>query len=162
MTGLPVALSLLYERMNAIMSFESWHTYGYGICVSDIKERSVERLKKLLALAPSYQKEIQEWLDECEIADPTFDDFLNYDQDYYMGMATILKDVVWESEGVKLEACDDFEGKDYLLYGPSYPWNCVGRRLKTEEEAEELFRKYVSILTDEPIEIGYQSVENGG
>ena len=32
----------------------------------------------------------------------------------------------------------------------------------TEEAVAGLFRKYVSILTDEAIEIDYQSVENGG
>ena len=30
------------------MSYTSWHTYGYGICVSDIKEASLERFQKLL------------------------------------------------------------------------------------------------------------------
>lgn len=32
----------------------------------------------------------------------------------------------------------------------------------TEEAVEELFRKYISVLTDIPIEIDYQYVENGG
>ena len=145
------------------MSYETWHTYGYGINVSEIKECSVERMRKLIALAPSYQNEIQNWLEECEIKDPTFDDYLEFDQDYHLGLATILKEVILESEGIELVACDSYDGNDYLLYGPSYPWSSIGRkRLETENDAEKLFRQYVSVLTDEPIEIGYQSVVNGG
>ena len=34
------------------MSYSEWHTYGYGICVSDITDESVERLQKLISLAP--------------------------------------------------------------------------------------------------------------
>ena len=40
------------------MSYDTWHTYGYGICVSDIKEPSVDRIRNLLAMAPVLQKNI--------------------------------------------------------------------------------------------------------
>ena len=33
------------------MSYSTWHNYGYGIRVDDIKEQSVERLQALLKLA---------------------------------------------------------------------------------------------------------------
>lgn len=38
------------------MSYISWHNYGYGICTDDITERSIERLKNLLALAPEFNE----------------------------------------------------------------------------------------------------------
>lgn len=145
------------------MSYETWHTYGYGICVSDIAEVPVERLQTLLALAPVFNTKVQEWLKECEISAPFFEDYLEFDQDYRLGLATILREVILEAENVDLNACDDFDGKDYLLYGACYPWSYGTQKvLMTEEAVEELFRKYLSILTDEPIEIDYQSVENGG
>ena len=145
------------------MSNTTWHTYGYGICVSHIKEQSVERLEKLLSMAPEYQKDLHTWLEDCEITEPTFEDYLEFDQDYNLGLATILKEVIREAEGIELEACDDFSGNDYLLYSAGYPWyfNKV-KALPTEEAAEELFCKYISVLTDEPIIIEYQGVENGG
>ena len=31
------------------MSYSTWHNYGYGIRVDDIKEQSVERLQALLS-----------------------------------------------------------------------------------------------------------------
>ncbi len=88
---------------------------------------------------------------------------MEYDQDFRLGLATILKDVILEAENVRLEACDSFEGKDYLLFCPDYPWNRNNQKqLMTEEAVDELFRKYIPVLTDIPIEIDYQSVENGG
>lgn len=145
------------------MSYESWHTYGYGICVSDIAEHSVERLQALLAIAPNFQKIVQDWLVDREITVPSYEDYMDFDQDFHLGLASFLEGVICESEGIELVACDSYDGKDYLLYCPGYPWyQSWSRQLATEEEAKELFRKYVSILTDEPIEIGYQSVENGG
>lgn len=145
------------------MSYISWHTYGYGICVSDIKEQSLERLQKLISMAPKFQKKIQEWLEDCEITDPTYEDYLEFDQDYMLGLATILKEVILETEDVDLVACNSYDDTEYLLYAPEYPWNQGShRRLMTEEAVEALFQKYVSILTDEAIEVDYQSVENGG
>ena len=114
-------------------------------------------------MAPSFQKDIQEWLAECEITEPTVDDYLEFDQNFGLGLATILKEVILEAEGIELVACDSYDSMEYLLYCPTYPWHQKSRKqLQTEEEAEQLFRKYVSILTDEGIDIDYQSVENGG
>lgn len=145
------------------MSYTSWHTYGYGICVSDIREPSVERIQNLLAMAPVLQKNIQEWLDECGVSEPDYDDYMEFDQDFRLGLATILKEVILEAENVRLEACDSVEGKDYLLFGPDYPWNLANQKqIKTEEEVAGIFKKYIPVLTDEPIDIDYQSVENGG
>ena len=63
----------------------------------------------------------------------------------------------------KRQACDSFDGKDYLLFGPDYPWNLANQKqIKTEEEVAGIFKKYIPVLTDEPIDIDYQSVENGG
>ncbi len=144
------------------MSYTSWHTYGYGICVSDIGRPSVERIRNLLAMAPVLQEDIQEWLDRCGITNPDYDDYMGFDQDFKLGLATILKKVILEAENVEFEACDSCEEKDYLLFCPEYPWNRQNQiKLETEEDVAELFRKYTSVLADEPIDIDYQSVENG-
>ena len=145
------------------MSYTSWHTYGYGICVSDIREQSLDRLQKLISMAPKFRERIQGWLADCEITNPVYEDYLEFDQDYMLGLATILKEVILEAEDVDLVACDSYDGTEYLLYAPEYPWNQKNhRQLMTEEAVEAVFQKYVSILTDETIEIEYQSVENGG
>lgn len=145
------------------MSYTTWHTYGYGIRVSDILEKDVQRLEKLISLAPKYQAEIEEWLVECGIPEPAYEDYLEFDQDYMLGLATILKEVILEAEGIELTACDGYDGDEYLLYCPDYPWNQAKRKqLESEAAVEKLFQKYVPILTDEPITVEYRSVENGG
>lgn len=42
------------------MSYTSWHTYGYGICLSRLECDSMERMQKLLELAIILQNVIQE------------------------------------------------------------------------------------------------------
>lgn len=145
------------------MSFQTWHNYGYGICTDDITVRDVKRLEKLLAMAPVYQGKIKTQLSECRIQAPTWTDYEECDTDYDLGIATILREVIEEAEGICLTACDDFSGKVYLLYQPCFPWHLTdAERRLTQDQVTELFQRYVKILTDEPIEIDDQEVENGG
>lgn len=145
------------------MSYSTWHNYGYGICVDDINTQDVERLQALLVLAPEFKAKIDGWLTEREIQEPSWDDYMEFDQDFQLGLATILKEVITEAEGIDLTACDDYDGKVYLLYQPMYPWNITEADSgMTEEKAAGIFRHYVSILTEVPIDIDYQAVENGG
>jgi len=65
---------------------------------------------------------IHEWLSKSEITEPVWDDYMEYDQDFCLGLATILKKVIEEAEEIQMTACDDFDSVTYLLYSPSYPW----------------------------------------
>ena len=68
------------------MSYSTWHNYGYGIRVDDIKEQSVERLQALLKLAPELDQKIRAWLSELDIAEPDWDDYMDFDQVYYLAL----------------------------------------------------------------------------
>jgi len=145
------------------MSFYTWHNYGYGICVNNLTINSVERVEKLLALAPEFRKQVHNQFKDCDIDNPTIDDYEECDGDRYLGFATILSEVIYEAEGIELLPCDDFNSCRYLIYPPIYPWQMNEIDLSmTEEKIDELFQKYISIITDTPIEITYQEVENGG
>lgn len=145
------------------MSYSTWHNYGYGICVDDINTQNVERLRALLELAPEFKAKIEDWLSELDIKEPSWDDYMEFDQDYCLGLATILKEVIAEAEGIDLTACDNYDSKAYLLYQPMYPWDMSeSDRGLTKEKVAELFRRYASILTDTLIEVDDQAVENGG
>ncbi|MDD4509360.1 MAG: hypothetical protein PHY23_00345 [Oscillospiraceae bacterium] len=145
------------------MSYNTWHEYGFGICTDEIAVDSVERLQALIHMAPEFEKEITEWLNECEITSPTIEDYFEFDDDYHGELATILQAVIKEAEGLKLCYCDDFDGRDYLIFLPQYPWSAnEGTKDMTEERLTEIFTKYVAVLTDSPIKVDYQSVENGG
>ena len=66
-------------------------------------------------------------------------------------------------DDISLTACDDSECRTYLIYQPRYPWQITEKeRNLTEERLRDLFQRYVGMLTDEIIDIEYQSAENGG
>ena len=145
------------------MSYHTWHTYGYGIRTDDIKVKSVESLQALLALAPLAQQDFKEWFETNEIETPTLEDYYEYEDNDGCRLAAVLRMVVLETEGVDLTACNDFEDRDYLIYEPIYPWGLTETdKTMTKEKLNTIFHKYLSMITDEVPEFGYQEAENGG
>lgn len=145
------------------MGYETWHNYGYGINASAIPDASVDQLNALLDHAPHFKTVVEDWLAKHDITDPTYEDYLAYDDVCICGLAAILAEVIEEAEGIVFSACTDFEGDQFLIYQPSYPWNLPEAEASlTVEKIDEILTKYVVILTDEPVEIDYQSIENGG
>lgn len=72
-------------------------------------------------------------------------------------------EVINEAEGISFTSCNDFYARDYLLYQPVYPWQLSKTDLNvTQEKLDEIFNKYVSIVTDDPICPEYLAPENGG
>lgn len=147
------------------MSYNTWHTYGYGICVDNI-ETTAERLLNLASMKENVLKEVREYLDEIypngyKDEDLTLDDFEELEGDYCeRGVTYVLYQVINE---ITVEYTDDYNGTPYILYTPTYPWYMKEEeRNLTEEDVVNVFKKYVSILTDEPIVIDYYDVENGG
>ena len=145
------------------MSYRTYSVDGFGFSVDEINT-NILRLRRLLKCAPNFNKEIDKYLKECEITNPELDDYLEYDQDYMSGLAYILKQVIEEAEDISLVCADDFDGEWFVMLFPSYPWEEISEKQKslTIERVTEIFQKYIGILTDSPVEIGYQSVENGG
>jgi len=50
----------------------------------------VSGLQALLELAPEFKAKIEVWLSELEIKEPFWDDYMEFDWDFYLGLATIL------------------------------------------------------------------------
>ena len=147
------------------MSYSTWTTYGFGVRVSDIKT-TPEKLLKLASMNPAALDDIDirftELFDgEYKTEDLTMEDFEELEGDYCeSGIAYVLNQVINE---IPIEVADDFDGNWYILYCPTYPWRLQGNEIDlTEDKVEEIFKKYISVLTDEYVEIGYQEVENGG
>lgn len=145
------------------MGYESWHIYGYGICVSDIQSASLDRLILLLERAPRYHQSLKNLLTQMGIDTPTYDDYMETDVDYMLGLATIMSEVIAEAESIHFLACNSQDCDNYLVYAPKYPWKLPqNEQSLTEERIAEILTEYVNILTDEEIIIDYQAVENGG
>ena len=145
------------------MSYHTYHTYGYGVRTDNIKIKSVEKLQTLISLAPDTEASIKDWLEENGYIEPKVEDYLEYDEDEGCHLASILKMVIYELESVDLTACNDFDLWDYLIFEPAYPWGLTEKdKTITKEYLEEIYRKYLSIITDDVPQLDYQSVENGG
>lgn len=148
------------------MSYSSWTTDGYGICVDNIKT-TPERLLKLASMNPDVYKDVREYLDEYFDGQGymdetlTLEDFDELEGDYCeRGVTYILYKIIKE---ISVVFADDYNGTPYILYTPKFPWYIKEEeKTLTSEDVENVFRKYVSVLTDEPVTIDYYSVENGG
>jgi len=157
------------------MSYHTWITYGYGVCISDIDTKKIktENLVKLIHMAPYFEEKLINWINEYlrEDGDPESiyelmqtNDILEYeDEGCYVGLAPILKGVMDECEHLYFVICDNYNGYEFLLFTQGYPWEMGDKELALKEkDVEDMFRKYISILTDQKININYYEVENGG
>lgn len=143
------------------MSYYTWHDYGYGICTDEIQSNTtVERIENLLSYAPEFKNTIHSWFKKINAKNPTVDDFAEFG-DY--GISSLLEEVLKEVEGIEFTSCENFDCECFLIYTPRYPWEITVKDLSlTKEKIEEILKKYVSVLTDEKIDVEYQEVENGG
>ena len=151
------------------MSYNTWTDYGYGVCTSELKkELEVNKIIELVKLAPRLYSDMQDDIKTNGMYEESYEiltDFVdNYSDVGYGGLATILQAVIKEQEGIELYVCDDFDGKNYLIYPPIYPWQMYTQKesLLTEKGIAEMIGKYLHIVTDEDLTVGYQSVSNGG
>ena len=111
-------------------------------------------------------KDVREYLDEVypngyKDEDLTLDDFNELEGDYCeKGVAYVLNQII---DDIPIEFAYDYYGVQYILYTPTYPWSMTDTdKTLTKEDVENMFKKYVKILTDKDINIDYYSVENGG
>lgn len=148
------------------MSYHTWSTDGFGFCVDDI-ETTPERVLKLAALNESTLNDLREYLDaiyEDGYKDENLimDDLDDFEGIYgERGLSAILREVIYEE--IPVVFADDFDGINYILYCPSYPWTLKEKEKNlTKENIKDILTKYIKILTDEPIDIDFYSVENGG
>ena len=145
------------------MSYQTWHNYGFGISTELLEATDVSRIKALIHRAPSYEATVTNLFQDIGIIEPIADDYLELERNNSYGIASIMADVIEEAENLLLTACNNFDGTNYLLYMPSYPWGLRAHETSlTEERVREIIEKYAAILSDEPVEVGYESVENGG
>ena len=146
-----------------IVSYHYWTTDGFGFCVDDI-HTTPKRLMELAAMNEKVLRRVEEYLNEYypgwTIESLNMEDFNNLEGDYgETGLAYILYEVI----DLSVTVTSDFNNWYYILYEPSYPWTIPdGEENLTEEDVLRIFRKYISVVTDRDVFIGYRSVKNGG
>lgn len=150
------------------MSYSTWIVNGYGVCVDDITT-TPERILKLAKIKPALYEDVCKYLKELDGEDSTledltvndFDDYENLGNIYRRGIAGILQEAMCEE--IEVVYADDYGCISYVLFCPCYPWQLKEQeKILTEEDVRKIFEKYVSILTDESVNVDYYRVENGG
>lgn len=143
--------------------YNTWHEYGFGFCVDDIKT-TPDKVLLLASLDKDILEEVEQCLENsglaCDIAcDIDIFDELQ-DCGDAVGLSYILANMIKEFDVL---CASDFDGRRYILYAPSYPWERDERDIDlTPQKISDIFNRYIRILTDDPIIIDYRSVENGG
>ena len=147
------------------MSYHYYSVYGLGVCTDDI-ETTPERLLTLAALKDEVLKDVRKYLDEMfedgyRDEDLTMEDFDDLEGDYCeRGVAYVLYQVIDE---FRVEYANDFDGVQYVMYTPTFPWYMdSAERDLTYDDVVKIFKKYIKILTDEPVNVDFYDVENGG
>ena len=138
---------------------ETYHIYGFGVELSQLGEISLDRLEQLIGMAPVFESKIKKWFNDEKIKKPTLENYYEFDEEN-LGLPTLLKEVIFELEGVDLTACEDLNKKAFLLYESKYPWNMTPVDcFMTPERLSSLYRKYIRIISDSDYEIECHSVE---
>lgn len=147
------------------MSYHTWTDYGYGIDTDDIiGDVTVERLQKLISMAPEFNKKVEEYFGRYDIENPDLDDYFDCDLVDGYSLSGIIKEVINELEDVRFSSFIDYDGADYLVFEPMYPWSFCTEKEKnlTMTDVDNIINKYVSIISDEKYSIDYQEIHNGG
>ena len=160
------------------MSYHAFTIDGYGICVDDIGYVSTAALRDFIKKDPELYANVMSWLsdDTSEtkliLGDESFDDEAadlimdewESDDGLCTGLTPIMRSVILALENIDLVEAVDFDGVQYLLFAPFYPWSYTTKEEKsaTQEGIQSMFEKYVGMLTDRPVKVQYYSVENGG
>lgn len=129
------------------MKKRTYYILGYGICVSDIKDVSMEKLAELIHSAPQFERSLYLELLEAKYKDKP-------DHGYRLELAEILQTVIAEN-GVELTiAEDDDTDKTFLLLPPSYPWERNNIKISLEELTTILDR-FTAIISDEKVVVQF-------
>lgn len=146
------------------MSYHCWTTDGYGFCADEIKTTPEKLMKLAMDYPPVYQNILthllEKYPDGWNLDLLTMEDFDDLFGDYgEHGVAYVLYQII----SINVTWCCNYDGDQYILYEPKYPWSVPDdeKDLK-EEDVEQLFCYLIGRLTDEYIPIDYYSVENGG
>ena len=138
---------------------ETYHIYGFGVELSQIGEVELERLEQLIGMAPVLESKIRKWFKEENINKPKLKNYYEFDEEN-LGLPTLLKEVIFELEGIDLTACEDLNNRQYLLYESKYPWNMTTIDcFMTPERLSNLYRKYLKIISDLDFVIECHGVE---
>ena len=142
------------------MSCYTWINYGYGINVDDLViTEDVEKINKFLDYAPKYKKEVFEKFADCDITEPIRDDYEELDEDYHLGFASLIKEVLCEYSDISFVACEDEGGDKYVMFCEAYPWNMSEKEKSLTTEMLDEIMSIVSLIVENPESLSFAQHE---
>lgn len=132
------------------MSYNTWHDYGYGFCVSRLNKTALKRIEQTF----DYDKDSDDALD-----------YLSDCWDIWLQETVDYLNEKYESKSFIYST--DFYGDIYIMFAVSYPWYISEKdKSRTTTEIDEILSTYMkSIVGNENFSIScidYCDVENGG
>jgi len=146
------------------MSCKTWIDYGYGFCLGNlILTDDTGKIDKFLDYAPEYKKRVFETFKESGITEPYFEDYEELDQDYCLGVASLIKEVLNEYCGLEIFcSCENYENDKYVMYCRDFPWNMSKEEKELTTEKLDEILSIVSILFENPEDLSFGEVEAEG
>ena len=163
------------------MSWTTWSIYGYGIDNTNVP-CTIAKQCFLMAEAPKFLENfLQKYGDEDNVADlmkyckkhpeasdEEITDKFHLDNDdfhcmlestdtesgdnAFYGIISILAEVIYEKYRIAMTACDDFDGTQYLIYEPRYPWAMTEiDKTMTTDKLYECVAEVLKKITDLPV-----------
>ena len=136
----------------------------YGVCISDIgeinEEKAINFLRELSKI-PGKEHYLADFLETKDYNHEAYsigDWLYEFESDGYYGLSALLKEVIEDVEGIDI-TCDDPDGVHYLGISADVPWH-FNQKTKdlSEQEFENILRKYVNKVTNSELNIRWWSV----
>ena len=158
------------------MAYQTWHDYGYGVNISNLKT-DAGKIRGLLNLAPRVKQNILDAIDENKdimtgdsFGTLTLEDFETaassaYDDAY--PIANITTEAISEAADIAVSFVSDYNGSQFIIVPLVHPWELTEtmKNWKSEDDIRDVFEKYFDVITDQSLEeldFCYQEIENGG
>ena len=142
------------------MSYHIYTIEGYGVRTTNLP---VPDTQQTINIATVCGKQLTQKIMGCIV-----DGKINFDEyeggyNCMCGLTAFLADVIYDLYNVQLTPCEDFNSEKFLLYEPSYPWtmNASDAHL-TPHLIDKYITNTIEMYTNQKLDLGYFSVENGG
>lgn len=135
------------------MKKRTYYILGYGICVSNIKGVTIEKVAELIHSAPQFERQLYLDMLEDKMSPYTKTDYLKQ-----IDLAMVLQSVIAEN-GVELTIAinndmDDMSPEYFLLLPPSYPWEKDNTKISLEE-LTTILNRFTAIISDEKVDVQF-------
>lgn len=139
-----------------MMQSFGWSGMGFKINGVKINTEKFIAVLKAANLTDCYGESISENFDEAyENCERDIYDTCREFDDIGLGIANIIVSILEkENNGLTLTGCDNYNGEQFVLYQPKYPWDIANNefeRTLTKSKLVDIFVDFISRITDNPV-----------